>query len=43
MQSVLRPNYGRGNGHLLQEDLCQHTIPPRTVDVSAPDPVAGHC
>ena len=41
----LRPNYGRVNGgniDLLQKDLCQDTRPPRTVVVSAPDPVAGH-
>ena len=39
----LRPNYGRGNGDLLQKDLCQHAVPPRTAAVSAPDPAAGHC
>ena len=41
----LKPNYGRsnsGNVDLLQKDLCQHTRPPRTVIVSAPDSVAGH-
>ena len=41
----LKPNYGRsnsGNVGLLQKDLCQHTGPPRTAIVSAPDPVAGH-
>ena len=26
----LRPNYGRGNGDLLQKDLCQPAMPPRT-------------
>ena len=39
----LRPNYGRGNGDLLQKDLCQHAMAPRTVVFSAPDPSAGHC
>ena len=41
-----RPNYGRGfgsNGDLLQKYLCQHSAAPRTVVVSAPDPVAGCC
>ena len=31
-----------GNGNLLQKNLCLHTAP-RTVVVSAPDTVAGHC
>jgi len=46
LQFGLRPNYDRGNGsngNFLQKDLCQHTAAPRTVVVSAPDPVAGHC
>ena len=40
----LKPNYGGSNGGNvdLQKDLCQHTRPPRTVIVSAPDTVAGH-
>ncbi|XP_055411411.1 uncharacterized protein LOC129633627 isoform X3 [Bubalus kerabau] len=25
----LRPNYGWGNGDLLQKDLCQHAVAPR--------------
>ena len=33
----------RVNGDLLQKDLCQHAAPLRTVAVSVPDPVAGHC
>ena len=44
--SLVRPNYGRDNGHngdLLQKDLQQHTSAPRTVVIGAPDPVAGHC
>ena len=32
-----------GTGDLLQKDLCQHSTPPRTAAVRAPDPVAGHC
>ena len=32
----LKPNYGRGNSDLLQKDLCQHTMPPRTVAVKCP-------
>ena len=46
LQFGLRPNYDRGNGsngNFLQKDLCQHTAAPRTVVVSTPDPVAGHC
>ena len=42
----LRPNYSRGNGGKcdhLQKDLCQHAPAPRTVVVSSPDPMAGHC
>ena len=42
----LRLNYGRcsgGNGDLLQKDLCQHAVAPRTIVFSAPDPKAGHC
>ena len=35
--------YGRGNGDLLQKDFYQHTSTPRTVVVSAPDPIASHC
>ena len=38
-------NYGKGNGgngDLLQKDLCPHAAAPRTVLVSAPDPVARH-
>ena len=31
------PNYGRGNGNLLQKDLCQHC------SIQASDPAAGHC
>ena len=31
-----------GNGNLLQKDLCQHAAAPRTVAVSASDPMAGH-
>ena len=42
-QFGLRPNYGRGNGYLLQKDLCQHTTAPKTAVVSAPDLAAGHC
>ena len=38
----LRPNYGRGNGDLLQKDLCQHAGLSRTVAVIVPDPTAGH-
>ena len=34
---------GRGNGDLLQKDLCQHSAAPRTVVASAPDPAADHC
>ena len=37
------PDFGRGNGDLLQRDLCQHAMAPRTVVISGPDPVAGHC
>ena len=40
---VLITKYGRGNGDLLQKDLCQHASAARTVAVSAPDPTAGHC
>ena len=42
----LRPNCGRVNGgddDLVQKDLCWHTLAPRTVVFSVPDPVAGHC
>ena len=35
--------YGRANGDLLQEALCQHTMPPKTVAASAPIPTADHC
>ena len=31
-----------GNVNLLQKDLCLHTAP-RTVEVSTPETVAGHC
>ena len=31
------------NGNFLQKDLGQRTEAPRTVAVSAPDPVAAHC
>ena len=34
---------GRGNGDRLQKDLYQHAVAPKTVVVSVPDPVAGHC
>ena len=34
---------GRANGDSLQKGLCQHTVPPRTAAINAPDPVAGHC
>ena len=34
---------GRGIGDFLEKDLCQHTVPPRTAALSAPDPVPGHC
>ena len=46
LRFFLRPNYSRGNGgkcDLLQKDLCQHAPAPRTVVVSSPDPMAGHC
>ena len=33
--------YGKANGNLFQEDLCQHATLPRTA--STPDPTAGHC
>ena len=33
----LRSNYGRGNGDLLQKDLCQHGVTPRTGVVRVPD------
>ena len=39
----LRPNYRRGNGDLLQKDLCQHALPPRTAAVSFPDHAASCC
>ena len=42
----LRSNCDKGNGingDLLQMDLCQHAVAPRTVVFSAPDHVAGHC
>ena len=39
----LRPNYSSDNGDLLQKDLCQHAVPPKSAAVRAPDPVAGHC
>ena len=38
----LSQKYGRGNGDLLQKDLCQPAMPPRTAVVSVWDPVAGH-
>ena len=42
----LRPNYGRGNGSngdLLHKDLRQHAAAaPKIVEVSVPDPTAGH-
>ena len=34
------PNYGRGNGDLLQKTYA--STPPRPAAISAPDPVAGH-
>ena len=40
------PNYGGGNGSngdLLQKDLHQHAVAPKTVAASVPDPMAGHC
>ena len=37
------PDCGRGNGDLLQKDLYQHSMAPRTVVISAPDAVADHC
>ena len=40
LQFGLRPDYCRGNADLLQKDLCQHTAPPRTSPVSAPDPAS---
>ena len=39
----LRPNYVRGNGDLLQKDLCQDAVAPMTVVVSARDYAVGHC
>ena len=33
----LRLNYGRGNGNLLQKDLCPHCC------IQCPNPAAGHC
>lgn len=33
--------YGKANGNLFEEDLCQHAGPPRTAAAIAPDPVAG--
>ena len=36
-------NSSRDVGNLLQKDLCQHTVLPRTGAVNAPDPMAGHC
>ena len=35
--------YGRYKGNLLQKDLRQHAVPPRTTASSALDPAAGHC
>ena len=35
--------YGRDNSNLLQEDLCQHAMPPRTAAASASVTMAGHC
>ena len=34
---------GRGNGDSLQKDLYQHAVAPRTIVVSVPNPVTGHC
>ena len=34
--------HGRGNGNLLQKNLCQHTVSPRTAAVSAPGHTASH-
>ena len=31
-----------GNGDLLLKPLCQYAVAPRTVVVSAHDPIAGH-
>ena len=33
----------RGNRDLLQKDLGQHVVPPRTAAGSVPDPTADHC
>ena len=35
-----RWNYCRGNGDLLQKDLCRHATPPRAVAVGVPGPVS---
>ena len=37
------PQGPRGNGHLLQKNLRYHAVVPRTIVVSAPDPIAGNC
>ena len=37
LQFGLRSNYGRGNGDLLQKDLCQHGVTPRTRVARVPD------
>ena len=34
--------YGRANGNLLQEDLCQQGAPSRTLATSAPVHMTGH-
>ena len=39
----LRPNYVRGNGDLLQKDLCQDAVAPMTVVISARDYAVGRC
>ena len=42
----LGPNYGSGsdgNGDLLEKEVCQHAVAPRTVVFSASDPTVGHC
>ena len=35
--------YGRAHCNLLQECLCQHTVPDRTAAANGPDPAADHC
>ena len=39
----LRPNSVRGNGDLLQKDLCQDAVAPMTVVISARDYAVGRC